>query len=432
MHWSLTGGEAGLAAYYRFDEGSGSTVADLTGKGNTGTFTALATWVTSTAPVGGIVPPVALSPLDGELAPRAEVAFAWASSSGPTVLDTVTYELHIIAGGVDTSFIVADTTLLIDCDALDLPHAQIPVDWFVAASAGTLGVTSDTSRFVLDTPFHLGDVSDNGEISAQDASLVLKAAVGLDALREKIARQADVTGNGAVTAYDAHHILAHVVGSMPCFPADSLCGGEARPARSNASLALIDQSTISLFGDVSAVGAVEIELRVPSDGRDAAFTALVPDDWMVVHSWSGGVVRIALAGVGKLAAGPLVRLSTEAAGGSYRIDESAVRSLQLSGSPLPLTLVSIAPNPFNPSTTMRFSVRRAGRVAVGIWTVAGQQVWETAVGDLDAGEHQILWDGRDRNGRPVSSGIYLCRVSWEDASGGLGRETVTRRMTLLR
>jgi len=77
-------------------------------------------------------------------------------------------------------------------------------------------------------------------------------------------------------------------------------------------------------------------------------------------------------------------------------------------------------------------VRRAGRVAVGIWTVAGQQVWETAVGDLDAGEHQILWDGRDRNGRPVSSGIYLCRVSWEDASGGLGRETVTRRMTLLR
>jgi hypothetical protein len=49
---TLAGTETGLAAYYRFDEGSGLATADATGHGNTGTLTNGTAWVSSTAPLG--------------------------------------------------------------------------------------------------------------------------------------------------------------------------------------------------------------------------------------------------------------------------------------------------------------------------------------------------------------------------------------------
>ena len=70
-----------------------------------------------------------------------------------------------------------------------------------------------------------------------------------------------------------------------------------------------------------------------------------------------------------------------------------------------------APNPFNPSTRLAYSLDRAGRVRLVIHDVQGRQVtvlvdrWETP------GRHAVVWDGRDANGRAVGSGIYVARLS---------------------
>ncbi len=55
MHHVLTGTETGLVAYYRFDEGSGTTTADLTANDNTGTLVNGPTWVTSTFPCANVI-----------------------------------------------------------------------------------------------------------------------------------------------------------------------------------------------------------------------------------------------------------------------------------------------------------------------------------------------------------------------------------------
>ena len=85
------------------------------------------------------------------------------------------------------------------------------------------------------------------------------------------------------------------------------------------------------------------------------------------------------------------------------------------------------PNPFNPSTTISFSLLgpASGRTTLRIFNVLGQRVRTLLDGALDPGAHALLWDGRDDAGRPVSSGIYFYTLR----SGRLSR---SRKMVLLR
>jgi hypothetical protein len=84
------------------------------------------------------------------------------------------------------------------------------------------------------------------------------------------------------------------------------------------------------------------------------------------------------------------------------------------------------PNPFNPTTTIRFGVAQQGRVTLRIYDVRGALV-RTLVDDVrEAGvEHRVRWDGRDDRGRSVASGVYFLRL---EAQGFFE----TRKMVLLR
>jgi hypothetical protein len=84
-----------------------------------------------------------------------------------------------------------------------------------------------------------------------------------------------------------------------------------------------------------------------------------------------------------------------------------------------------APNPFNPATTIGFSLAEPGRVLLTVHDVAGRRVRTLVARDLAAGRHDIPWNGRDAAGRPLGSGTYLYRLT--TAAG-----TAVGRMTLLK
>ncbi len=70
------------------------------------------------------------------------------------------------------------------------------------------------------------------------------------------------------------------------------------------------------------------------------------------------------------------------------------------------------PNPFNPRTRIRFSLEARGHVKLAIYDSAGRLVRELYPGTLlDAGDHEIIWDGRDDAGRELPSGVYLCKIT---------------------
>lgn len=67
------------------------------------------------------------------------------------------------------------------------------------------------------------------------------------------------------------------------------------------------------------------------------------------------------------------------------------------------------PNPFNPSTTIRYELPITADVNITIYNTLGQQVRVLLDDQNAAGQYEIQWDGRDANGHPVASGLYLYR-----------------------
>ena len=97
--------------------------------------------------------------------------------------------------------------------------------------------------------------------------------------------------------------------------------------------------------------------------------------------------------------------------------------------PLPfrLQLGQNYPNPFNAATTIPFAVPpgRAGRLRLDILNLAGQVVDELIEDHVPPGHHQVSWSGYSRQGHPLASGLYLCRLR-------LGTEQRVRPLLLLR
>lgn len=74
------------------------------------------------------------------------------------------------------------------------------------------------------------------------------------------------------------------------------------------------------------------------------------------------------------------------------------------------------PNPFNPSTTLHFRLPRDGAVTVSVHDAAGRLVRTLLQGDLGAGPHELVFDGRDDGGRALASGVYFARIVHEQGA----------------
>jgi DNA-binding beta-propeller fold protein YncE len=83
------------------------------------------------------------------------------------------------------------------------------------------------------------------------------------------------------------------------------------------------------------------------------------------------------------------------------------------------------PNPFNPSTSIPFTLAREGRVTLRIYDVNGRVVATLIDGAMTAGEHVAHWNASDARGLRVSSGVYMARLETDDA-------TDTRKLVLLK
>jgi hypothetical protein len=89
------------------------------------------------------------------------------------------------------------------------------------------------------------------------------------------------------------------------------------------------------------------------------------------------------------------------------------------------TLKGNFPNPFNPETTISFYLADKSALKLSIYNLKGQKVNDLYSGTMPAGDHTIIWNGRDAKGNPVSSGIYLMRLSTEQGN-------FTRKMMLMK
>jgi hypothetical protein len=111
---------------------------------------------------------------------------------------------------------------------------------------------------------------------------------------------------------------------------------------------------------------------------------------------------------------------------SFVIGAGSVTGIDDDGVPTRAALYHNTPNPFNPTTTIRYDVPVGGaNVDLAIYDVAGRLVKRLAAGFQPPGAKTAVWDGHNDSGQPVASGVYFYRLS-------AGNQTLTRKMTLLK
>jgi hypothetical protein len=101
-------------------------------------------------------------------------------------------------------------------------------------------------------------------------------------------------------------------------------------------------------------------------------------------------------------------------GGANQAGYPALTPTDVSGSvsegvPAELSVTS-APNPFRAQTKIRFALRRADPVMIRLFNLAGEEVKVMSLRPAQTGWQEAVWDGSDRAGKRVSSGVYFYRL----------------------
>lgn len=89
------------------------------------------------------------------------------------------------------------------------------------------------------------------------------------------------------------------------------------------------------------------------------------------------------------------------------VDDTAVAATRMLGN---------FPNPFNPTTTIKFNLANTEHVNLAVYDISGRLVKQLVNGQMDAGEKNIVWNGKDQSGQRVASGVYFYKMSAGDYS----------------
>jgi len=211
------------------------------------------------------------------------------------------------------------------------------------------GDYSEVRSFTLGKP---GDVSDNGEVTAYDAALVLQYVVGSKNLSEPQLKAADVTNDGTVSALDAALILQYSVGLITKFP-------------------------------------VEITTTAPI---------------IAAKSEEGALIKA------------IAQLEATTFSVEQKKVLKRLKNLVFEKSPKYTTLLQNFPNPFNPETWIPFELSQNAIVTINIYDITGRLVRKLELGNKFAGfyisrEQAAYWNGRnDDDGERVASGIYFYQL----------------------
>ena len=83
------------------------------------------------------------------------------------------------------------------------------------------------------------------------------------------------------------------------------------------------------------------------------------------------------------------------------------------------------PNPFNPFTKIKFEIQQKRRIKLEIFDVTGKLIRKLIDNEMNAGFHELFWDGKDAKGEQVHSGVYFYSLKNNN-------RVITKKMTLLR
>lgn len=286
-----------------------------------------------------------------------------------------------------------------------------------------------------------GDVDLNGVVQAFDASMVLRYLVGAITLDPEQLGNAEVTNNTTITAADASTIAQYVAGLIPSLPWGNFPDATGEPQMVDVNYQSGQVIEVPVFLNETD-NIYTLEGKISFDATVFEFEGL---QFSSQFSGAlreikrvGGDVSFAIASLQEANLQPnqpVIKLllsyhgslngnSSTVTLSKLRLNEGSllINSAQSlirivtdvkenSGVPNEYSLDQNFPNPFNPSTIVRFSIPQAGFVTMNLYDLQGEIIAELLSGDLAAGYHFITVDAVKLN---LSSGVYLFKLSAVD------------------
>ncbi|MCH9008707.1 T9SS type A sorting domain-containing protein, partial [candidate division KSB1 bacterium] len=130
-----------------------------------------------------------------------------------------------------------------------------------------------------------------------------------------------------------------------------------------------------------------------------------------------------LAGIANPAAQPLV-FAADIRSGKLTMF-SSLSEFEATQVPEEFVLLQNYPNPFNPETIITYHLAADAKVRLTIYNLAGQEITRLVDDEKEAGKYDVIWNGTDKAGKQVASGVYVYRIA-------AGNFKAVRKLTLLR
>ena len=131
------------------------------------------------------------------------------------------------------------------------------------------------------------------------------------------------------------------------------------------------------------------------------------NDWLVFDTSNSGLPHNFVRDVA-VAHDNTIWIATEG-GGVAKYTGDIITAIDEEAKPEALPTVTSYPNPFNPSTTISFTLPESGHATLTVYNLAGQKVRTLADEPMGVGNHTVVWDGHYDTGVAVAAGIYLSR-----------------------
>ncbi len=186
--------------------------------------------------------------------------------------------------------------------------------------------------------------------------------------------------------------------------------------------------SVSISGNTLVVGALDC----PDVGNSASayFFENINSEWieinkLTIDNWGGFGKSVSISGEDAIVGANLDWGYSSASGAAYFIsnDETSIGKEIITNSNISDAVNH--PNPFNPTTIISFSILDESNVDISIYNIKGQKVKQLVNDQLSAGEHSVVWDGRDDNEKTVGSGLYFYKIKTKD-------KELTKKMLLLK
>jgi hypothetical protein len=170
-------------------------------------------------------------------------------------------------------------------------------------------------------------------------------------------------------------------------------------------------------------GSVGVNITVTGSNFAVGVTTLdfgagVTVNSIAVNSATSIKVNITLASTATSGARTITVTNSGSGGGSATLTSgftvgtgtaTSVEKVLSSGAPVTFGLEQSYPNPFNPSTTIQYSLAKAGQISLKVYNLLGNEVATLADGPQDAGRHTVTFD-TNRGSLSLASGVYFYRL----------------------